>query len=126
MTLKNILHNWNGLDREVVRNGVERVGFAGDDVICVMNWLTPGMDINPHRHTFEQLVIIIQGYVRFHVGDDSIEAGPGSMLRIPPNTLHYAEPIGNEVAMNLDVFAPFRADYGHLVGYQESELKANR
>ncbi len=117
-----LLRNWNELQRETVRKGVERVGFRGDDVICVMNWLSPGMAVNPHRHPFEQLVFIISGRVKFHLDDDAVEAGPGSMIRIPPNVLHYAEPIGDEVALNLDVFAPLREDYRHLVEYQAGEF----
>lgn len=117
------LHNWNALEREAVRAGVERVGFRGEDVMCVVNWLEPGMDTRPHSHPFEQLVLILQGRVRFHVGEDTVEAGPGSMMRIPPNVMHYAEPIGEEVALNLDVFAPMREDYRHLVTYQDEEFE---
>lgn len=116
--------NWNDLPRETVRKGVERVGFRGDDTLCVMNWLTPGMDVFPHSHTFEQLVIIVQGRVRFHLGDEVVEGGPGSMLRIPPHVVHYAEPLGDEVVMNLDVFSPMRGDYQHLVEYQAAEFSA--
>ena len=107
------------LPRETVRRGVERVGFRGDKFITVMNWLTPGMDLSPHSHTFEQVAIIVQGRVRFHVGDEVFEAGPGSAIRIPAGVVHYAEPVGNEVALNLDVFAPVREDYLHLVEYQD-------
>ncbi len=121
MTL-NILHNWNDLERETVRAGVERVGFRGENVICVLNWLQPGMEVRPHSHPFEQLVLILEGRVRFHMGDESVEAGPGSMMRIPPNVTHYAEPVGDEVALNLDVFAPIRDDYRHLVKFQEAEF----
>ncbi len=121
--LASTLHNWNTLDREKVRAGVERVGFRGEDVICVLNWLQPGMEVRPHSHPFEQLVIILQGKVRFHVGDEVVEAEPGSMMRIPPDILHYAEPIGDEVALNLDVFSPIREDYRHLVEYQSSEFE---
>ncbi len=117
-----LLHNWDDLPRETVRKGVERVAFRGDDTLCVMNWLTPGMDVFPHSHTFEQLVIIVQGRVRFHLGNDVVEGGPGSMIRIPPHVVHYAEPIGDEVVMNLDVFSPIRDDYRHLIEYQASEF----
>ncbi len=120
--LASTLHNWNALDRETVRTGVERVGFRGEDVICVLNWLHPGMEVRPHDHPFEQLIMILQGKVRFHVGDEVIEAGPGSMMRIPPNVCHYAEPVGDEVALNLDIFAPIRDDYRHLIEYQRGEF----
>ncbi|MDX3899324.1 MAG: cupin domain-containing protein [Sphingobium sp.] len=91
-------------------------------MICVLNWLHPGMEVRPHDHPFEQLIMILQGKVRFHVGDEVIEAGPGSMMRIPPNVCHYAEPVGDEVALNLDIFAPIRDDYRHLIEYQRGEF----
>ena len=80
------------------------------------------MDVNPHSHPFEQLVYIVQGRVIFHIGDESMEAGPGSIIRIPPDVIHYAEPIGDEPAMNLDVFAPIRADYRHLFAYPQPDF----
>ncbi len=122
MAQKATLYNWNDLPNEVVRKGVSRSGFRGEDVLLVMNKIEPGMDINPHSHPFEQVVYIVEGRVRFHVGDDEMEAGPGSLIRIPPDVVHYAEPIGNEPALNLDVFAPIRDDYRHLVEYQESDF----
>jgi hypothetical protein len=42
---------------------------------------------------------------------------------VPPNVVHYAEPVGDEVCLNLDVFAPVRADYLHLVDYQDKSSK---
>ncbi len=122
MAQKATLYNWNDLPNEVVRKGVSRSGFRGEDVLLVMNKIEPGMDVNPHSHPFEQVVYIVEGRVRFHVGDDEMEAGPGSLIRIPPDVVHYAEPIGNEPALNLDVFAPIRDDYRHLVEYQEADF----
>lgn len=119
---KATLYNWDTLEKEVVRQGVERAGMRGDNVLMVMNWLEPGMDLNPHSHPFEQIVYIVQGKVRFHIGDEVIDAGPGSVMRIPPNVEHYGEPIGDEVAMNLDIFSPIREDYRHLVDYQEADF----
>ena len=122
MVQKTSFANWNTLDREVVRKGVERVGFRGDDVLLVMNWLEPGMDVNPHSHPFEQVAVIVSGKVRFHVGDEVFEAEPGTFIRIPPNVMHYGEPIGDEPALNLDVFSPIRDDYKHLVEHQKGDF----
>lgn len=122
MTQKTRLYNWNDLPREAVRKGVERCGLRGENMLVVMNRLEPGMDVNPHSHPFEQLACIVQGRVRFHVGEEVFEAGPGSWLRIPPGVEHYAEPLGDEPAVNLDVFAPVRDDYRHLVAYQEADF----
>ena len=44
------------------------------------------------------------------------------MIRIPPHVMHYAEPVGDEVVLNLDIFSPLRADYQHLVAHQAHEF----
>jgi len=112
-------YNWNELPRETARHGLERVGFRGDHAMVVMNWLYPGFIPRPHSHPFEQLAFIVQGRVRLHVGDEIFECGPGSMVRVPPDVVHWAEPVGDEVCLNLDVFSPVREDYLHLVDYQD-------
>ena len=116
------VHEWNALPKEVVRPGVERAGFRGDDVLMVMNWLEPGMEVNPHSHPCEQLVYVVQGTMRFVVDGEELIAGAGSLIRIPPDVEHFGEPIGDEQVLNLDVFAPIRADYRHLVEHQRAEF----
>ena len=118
MTEKVMLYNWDEIESEVVRPGVSRKGFRGDDVMLVMNTLIEGMELNPHSHPFEQVVYIVQGCVNFHVGDEVYNARAGSVIRIPPDIEHFAEPVGDEPVLNLDVFAPLREDYMHLVEYQ--------
>tara|TARA_Y100000588_G_scaffold221056_2_gene234889 strand:- start:581 stop:997 length:417 start_codon:yes stop_codon:yes gene_type:complete len=115
--------NWDTLEKEFVREGVERVGFRGEDTLLVMNWLQPGMEPGPHSHPFEQIAVIVQGTVRFHVGDEVFEATPGSMIRIPPDVEHWGEVVGDEPAMNLDVFNPIRDDYRHLIEHQHADFQ---
>jgi len=116
------VRNWDTLTREHVRDGVSRAGFRGDDVLLVMNWLEPGMETNPHSHACEQVVYVVKGRMRFHIGDEEVEVAAGGLVRIPPNIVHYGEPIGDEEVLNLDVFAPIREDYRHLVEYQADEF----
>lgn len=123
MTIKPSMYNWDTLQKEVVRKGVSRSGFRGEDVLMVMNWLDPGMQTNLHSHPFEQCVYVVKGQMRFHIGDEVFDAGPGSLIRIPPNVEHYGEPLGDEQVLNLDVFAPIRKDYRHLVEYQNAEFE---
>jgi len=118
------MYNWNTLEREAVRPGVSRVGFAGDNVTLVMNFVEPGLEVRPHSHTFEQIAICVSGRMNYHVGDEVFEMTPGSMVRIPAHTVHFTEVVGNETALNLDVFAPRREDYEHLVKYQAAALAA--
>lgn len=116
------MYSWDDLPREVVRPGVTRSGFRGEDTLMVMNWLEPGMEVNPHSHPFEQLVYIVQGRIRFTIEDEVIEAGPGSLICIPPDAVHCGEPLGDEPVMNLDIFNPIREDYRHLVEYQNADF----
>lgn len=118
------VYKWETLPREEVRKGVSRTAFRGDNALMVMNWLEPGMDVRPHSHPFEQLAYILSGRVRFTIGEEVVEVGPGEVVRIPPDVLHCGEPVGDEVAVNLDVFAPVRNDYRHLTAYQESDFEA--
>jgi quercetin dioxygenase-like cupin family protein len=117
------VYKWETLPREVVRPGVSRAGFRGENALMVMNWLDPGMEARPHSHPFEQLVFILSGRVRFTVGDETVEVGPGELLYIPPDIEHFGDVVGDEPAVNLDVFAPVRADYRHLTDYQEADFK---
>ncbi|HSI16307.1 MAG TPA: cupin domain-containing protein, partial [Sphingomonas sp.] len=117
-------YSWDQLEREHVRPGVSRAGFRGQDVLLVMNWLKPGMETRPHSHDCEQVVYVVAGRMRFHIGDETVEVETGGLVRIPPGAVHYGEPIGDEEVLNLDVFAPIREDYRHLVEYQAAHFQA--
>ena len=49
-------------------------------------------------------------------------SGPGPVLRIPPGARHTAWPKGDEVVLNVDVFAPARSDYLFLTNHQDDEF----
>lgn len=119
---KTNVYRWSELPREAVRPGVSRTAFRGDNALMVMNWLEPGMEVRPHAHPFEQLAYILTGRVRFTIGNEVVEVGAGEVVRIPPDVMHCGEPIGDETAVNLDVFAPVRDDYRHLTAYQEADF----
>ncbi|TCT10637.1 cupin domain [Tepidamorphus gemmatus] len=111
-------YRWEDLPREHVRPGVSRAGFRGNDVMLCMNWLQPGMEVRPHSHPEEQLVMVVKGRMRFFIGDETVEVEEGGLVRIPPDVVHCGEVVGDEPVLNLDVFSPLRRDYLHLVTYQ--------
>lgn len=119
------MYNWNTLPRETVRKGVERVGFRGESTLLVMNFVQPRLDVRPHSHTFEQIVVCVRGRMNYHVGDEVFEMEAGSMLRVPAGVIHFAEVVGDGEALNLDVFSAIRSDYEHLVEHQRAEFEAN-
>ena len=44
------LYNWDSIPSEVVRKGVSRKGFRGENMLLVMNRLEPGFEPRPHSH----------------------------------------------------------------------------
>jgi quercetin dioxygenase-like cupin family protein len=112
--------NWADIPDEPVREGVRRRGFGNADVLLVMNECRPGMALRPHSHDFDQIAMILSGRGVYHIGDRAHEVSAGSIMLIPAETEHYIEPLGEEPVMNLDVFAPARADYAHLLEWMAS------
>jgi quercetin dioxygenase-like cupin family protein len=106
---------WDEIPDEPVRPGVRRRGFGTSDVILVQNLCEPGMDVRPHSHEFDQLAMITRGRAIYHIGEEPNEVGPGSIMLIPAGVEHYIEPLGDETVENIDVFAPARTDYLHLI-----------
>ena len=112
---REVVANWNDLEKEVVRDGIQRSAFGTRNVILVMNECEPGLVPGPHDHEFDQIALIISGRAIYTIGDTPHEVGPGSMLLIPAGEMHSVNPIGDETVMNLDVFAPTRRDFDHLL-----------
>lgn len=103
--------NWNEKDWTEVREGIVRKGLAGQMSTISVNKLQPGHEIRPHSHPHEQIAYIMSGQVDFHVGDEVFRLGPEELVVVPPNVTHYAQVVGDEEVVNLDVFAPSRPEY---------------
>jgi quercetin dioxygenase-like cupin family protein len=103
--------DWSKIDWQPVREGVDRKAFSGEGATLALHRLQPGHEPRPHEHPYEQIVYILQGQVDFHVGDETIRLGPGGLLTVPPHVVHYAEVVGGDEVLNLDVFTPRRPEY---------------
>jgi quercetin dioxygenase-like cupin family protein len=106
---------WDEIPDELVRPGIRRRGFGTREVLLVMNHCEPGMDLRPHSHEFDQIAMITKGRALYHIGEELNEVGPGSLMLIAAGVEHYIEPLGDAVVENIDIFAPAREDYLHLV-----------
>lgn len=103
--------DWSKIEWHKVREGVDRKAFSGANATLALHRLQPGHEPRPHRHSYEQIVYILQGEVDFHVGGEIVRLGPGGLLTVPPDVMHHAEVVGAETVLNLDVFTPRRPDY---------------
>lgn len=104
--------DWNAIPWEPVRAGVTRKSFSGDGATLALHKLAPGHEPKPHQHPNEQIVYILAGQIRFHIGDEAILLAAGGLMVVPPNTMHWGEVVGDEDVLNLDVFTPRRPEYG--------------
>jgi quercetin dioxygenase-like cupin family protein len=58
----------------------------------------------PHVHNGAEAVFVIEGAIRYHIGDDVVEGGPGSFFYIPQGTVENFEP--TEETRLLVIYAP--------------------
>ena len=91
-------------------NGVSVRAVHGERITLGVVELEPNSIVPEHSHENEQLGIVLSGSLRFRVGDESRELGPGGTWRIPANTPHEVI-TGTDGAVVIDVFAPTRDDW---------------
>ncbi len=118
------VYDWNDIPSRVLKPGIIQRGFRSKGVLVTYNYLEPGCQGSPHKHSFDQLFMIIKGRVKLHVEDEVFDCGPTSVVRIPADHMHWVEPPDPEdgVAINLDIFGPMREDYLDIVAYQDDDF----
>lgn len=118
------LYNWEDMPTRVPRQGIVQRGFRGNKVMISYAELHPDMTPNPHSHDVEQIFMILKGRVKLHVGDQVFDMTEGSIVRIPPNVVHYSEPPRPEdgVAINMDIFSAIREDHHELIAHQTDQF----
>jgi len=75
----------------------------------------PGAVVPLHSHPHEQISYILEGAVRFQVGDVGYDLKPGEGLVIPGGVTHGAVQVGPEGCRMVEIFTPLRDDYVALM-----------
>ncbi len=96
-----------------VWEGILARGVHGERLSLAVVELDPNAVVGLHEHDHEQLGIVLMGSLRFTVGDETRDLGPGETWCIPSNTRHEAT-AGPDGAVVIDVFAPVREDWRAL------------
>jgi quercetin dioxygenase-like cupin family protein len=102
-----------GLRPLVIWNGILARAVHGERITLAVVELEPGSVVSDHAHENEQLGMVLSGSVRFRVGDEERELGPGETWRIPPSVPHEVH-TGPDGAVVIDVFGPPRSDWAGL------------
>jgi quercetin dioxygenase-like cupin family protein len=105
-------HRWDEMEREVVTEAIERRIINGDRMMLAHVYLRKGAIVPQHSHENEQFTYILEGALRFWLGEDGSDVRDvraGEVLHIPSNVLHKAEAL--EETLDVDVFSPPRQDW---------------
>jgi len=105
-------YRWNDLPKEQLKPDLHRRLIPAERMTLGHVYLDKGCVVPKHAHENEQLTYILEGTLRFWLGDDEaemVDVHAGEVLHIPARIPHRAEAL--EDTLDLDVFSPPRADW---------------
>lgn len=105
--------NWEQPKPSVLRKTYQ----GGKDYTITMGVIKPNHVPGPHKHDYEQTVIILKGRCDFHVGEevftfdsDMQKDGSVGFITIPGGVMHWIENPYDEPVYNMDIFYPKRVE----------------
>ena len=104
-------YRWDEVPREELHERLSRRLITGDQVMLAHVYLKQGCVVPKHSHENEQFTYILEGALRFVVGDEAEEivVRAGEVLHLPANVPHEAHAL--EDTLDVDIFYPPRADW---------------
>jgi quercetin dioxygenase-like cupin family protein len=107
-----LFRRWADIPLETVTDQISRKLITGQQMMLAHVYLKKGAVVPKHQHHNEQLTYILEGALRFWIGDDGaevIDVHAGEVLQIPSNVWHKAEAL--EDTLDVDIFNPPREDW---------------
>lgn len=111
-----VKHAWKDVKTEELNPKLSRQVLTAKDTMIAKVILKKGCVVPGHQHINEQVTYILDGCLRFWIGDHAANPGDeyidvcaGEVLLIPSNVPHRAEALVDTV--DIDVFNPPRADW---------------
>ena len=105
-------YRWADMEKEKVSDLLDRRLITGERLMLAHVYLKKGCIVPRHQHENEQLTYILEGSLRFWIGEDEREekiVRAGEVLHIPSMVWHKAEAL--EDTLDVDVFSPPRQDW---------------
>jgi quercetin dioxygenase-like cupin family protein len=113
MSTKDVTHHrWTDMPIETVTPLLDRKLIVGDQMMLAHVYLKKGCIVPRHQHHNEQFTYILEGALRFWLGDDGervLDVHGGEVLHIPSMAWHKAEAL--EDTVDVDIFSPPREDW---------------
>ena len=105
-------YRWDDMPKETVTPLLDRRLITGHRMMLAHVYLKKGCIVPMHKHENEQLTYILEGTLRFWLGEDEsqvVDVHAGEVLHIPSWVEHQAEAL--EDTLEMDVFSPIRQDW---------------
>src|SRR5690348_18261186 len=100
-------YRWNDMKKERVSDTLERRLITGDRMMIAHVYLKKGCIVPKHSHENEQITYILEGALKFHIGekqDEEVIVRAGEVLVIPSHVPHMAEALAD--TLDVDIFDP--------------------
>jgi quercetin dioxygenase-like cupin family protein len=105
-------YRWDDLPREQLSPLIGRRLVTGERMMIAHVYIDKDGVVPKHEHDNEQLTYILQGCLRFKLGEDGaqvVDVHAGEVLHIPSHLPH--EALALEDTLDVDVFSPPRQDW---------------
>jgi quercetin dioxygenase-like cupin family protein len=103
------VQRWSELPIEELSLSIGRQVVHTETMTIARIHLTAGAVVPRHEHPHEQVATVLEGSLRFVVGDEESLVSAGESFVIPGGVPHQVEAIADSLV--LDVFSPVRDDW---------------
>ena len=105
-------YRWEDMPKEELKPDLHRRLVSTERMMLAHVYLDKGCIVPQHSHENEQLTYILEGALRFWLGEDEaevVDVHAGEVLHIPSWLPHKAEALVD--TLDVDVFCPPRQDW---------------
>jgi quercetin dioxygenase-like cupin family protein len=106
------LYRWDDMPKETLKPDLHRRLISTERMMLAQVYLQQDTVVPKHSHENEQLTYILEGVLRFWLGEDGsevVDVHAGEVLHIPSWVPHSAQAL--EPTLDVDIFCPPRADW---------------
>jgi quercetin dioxygenase-like cupin family protein len=106
------LYRWEDLPKETLKTDLHRRMISTERMTLAHVYLDQDCVVPRHAHENEQLTYILEGVLRFRLGEDGsevVDVSAGEVLHIPSGLPHEAQAL--ETTLDVDIFCPPRQDW---------------
>jgi unsaturated pyranuronate lyase len=105
-------YRWEDMPKEQLGPLIGRRFISTDRMMLSHVYLEKGSVVPWHEHENEQITYILEGTLRFWLGEDEsevVDVAAGEVLHIPSGLPHQAEAL--DTTLDVDIFCPPRQDW---------------